>query len=252
VSEGNLPAVVSDDELAMVVAEEEAEDTDAYNYRPAKLGFRAGMFAIEGSDYAKRSMNAIVVVSQTTKGFWADPNNNIPTCSSPDGRSGYAGENPTPIRCASCPRNAWGSDPKGGRGKACVERRVLLIIPEGFKKPVIMTLPPTSLRAWDDYCSRVSSYKVPSAYWTFWTKFDLQLVEDGSVKYYKVLVAEGDRLPNAEILSIRDARRQFQSVVKQAAVDFAMEEEAENSRPVTPATPQGYSDEDDEDVPPPF
>lgn len=31
--------------------------------------------------------------------------------------------------CQGCPKNEWGSDPKGGRGKACKEGRRLIILP---------------------------------------------------------------------------------------------------------------------------
>ena len=31
--------------------------------------------------------------------------------------------------CSTCPLNEWGSDPKGGRGKACKETRRLIILP---------------------------------------------------------------------------------------------------------------------------
>ncbi len=39
-----------------------------------------------------------------------------------------AGEEPQSDSCAGCPRNEWGSDLKGGRGKACKNSRKLAII----------------------------------------------------------------------------------------------------------------------------
>lgn len=53
--------------------------------------------------------------------------------------------------CASCPHNQFGSDPKGGRGKACKEVRRLFFLPEGKLDAHVMNVPPTSLKALKTY-----------------------------------------------------------------------------------------------------
>lgn len=61
--------------------------------------------------------------------------------------------------CAACPNNAFGS---AGRGKACKNTRLLAVTPavveEGGDQPVwIMSIPPTSIKAFDAYVSSLVS-----------------------------------------------------------------------------------------------
>jgi hypothetical protein len=65
--------------------------------------------------------------------------------------------------CTTCPYNAWGSDPKGGRGKACKEVRRMVILPKaaimgepiGVRKSeaAVMSIPVTSVKNWANYTS---------------------------------------------------------------------------------------------------
>lgn len=58
--------------------------------------------------------------------------------------------------CALCPKFEWGSDPNGGRGKACKERRNMMIIPaDGSADAVLLSIPPTSLKAWANYAREI-------------------------------------------------------------------------------------------------
>jgi hypothetical protein len=55
-----------------------------------------------------------------------------------------------------CPKFEWGSDPNGGRGKACKERRNMMIIPsDGSADAVLLSIPPTSLKAWANYAREI-------------------------------------------------------------------------------------------------
>lgn len=40
-----------------------------------------------------------------------------------------------------------------GTGKACKEKRRLLVLPDGWAAPVIMNLPTMSVKNWDASCS---------------------------------------------------------------------------------------------------
>lgn len=52
--------------------------------------------------------------------------------------------------CADCPHDEWGSSPKG-KGKACKERRMLYIVRKDSFMPLLISLPPTSLKACRNY-----------------------------------------------------------------------------------------------------
>lgn len=61
--------------------------------------------------------------------------------------------------CKTCPANQFGSDERGGKGKACGNRRRLIIMsatdatPEAIKQAEVynLSLPPTSLQGWAVY-----------------------------------------------------------------------------------------------------
>ncbi len=64
--------------------------------------------------------------------------------------------------CAECPNNAWGSDLKGGKGKACKNTRLVAmttvnVLPDGATPPLlILSIPPTALKAFDGYIRTVA------------------------------------------------------------------------------------------------
>lgn len=60
------------------------------------------------------------------------------------------------LQCADCPLNEWESVRllgQSGRGKACRELRRLLYWQLGMIVPTILTIPTSSIRNWDAYCS---------------------------------------------------------------------------------------------------
>ena len=78
-------------------------------------------------------------------------------------------ENPqggTEGTCATCPKGAWGSDPRGGRGKACGQIRRMVLLPSSAlenektikdSEIAILKLPVTSTRYWAAYVNRLAA-----------------------------------------------------------------------------------------------
>lgn len=63
------------------------------------------------------------------------------------------------LACTMCPLDKWesvGLLGRTGRGKACAELRRLLLWRQGWDVPVILSVPTSSIRAWDGYCSSLS------------------------------------------------------------------------------------------------
>ena len=79
--------------------------------------------------------------------------NTSPDCSSNDGKVGVEFETGEIHKCVDCPFNEFKSGPNGV-GKACKNMRRLYIIRTGCTLPIVLTLPPTSLRAYEDYVGR--------------------------------------------------------------------------------------------------
>jgi len=77
-----------------------------------------------------------------------------PLCSSPDGKVGFDAETGDELDCDGCHHNRYGSGVKDGkkaRGKSCKNMRRVYILVDGCHIPLLLTLPPTSLRAYQQY-----------------------------------------------------------------------------------------------------
>lgn len=99
--------------------------------------------------------------------------------------------------CASCPQNQWESGPRG-TGKACKNtRRVAVIFPEDLEKGedaiMIMTVAPTSLRAFDGYVNKLAREEVLPCMVT--TNLSL----DPDSEYPKLIVDLGEQLSEDDI-----------------------------------------------------
>jgi hypothetical protein len=105
---------------------------------------------------------------------------------------------PEPVcaNCVECPKHEWGSDPKGGRGKACKTKRRLAILPAGGgDEMALMKLPVTSVKGWGKYVNQIATMyarppwgvittiKVkPHAKYQFTVEFEFKaLVDDAEV-----------------------------------------------------------------------
>lgn len=151
-------------QLAVVLHESLLESMDGVTYRPQRFKIIKDMQQfVDPLGVAHEEIRGVMIVKQTTRGLWAKKSTDRrPLCSSKDGKTGRprANEDGTqePDRiCATCEFNQWGSavDEAGNRmaGKACKEmRRIYLMTPE-TEYPVYLSLPPTSLTAWDDFIS---------------------------------------------------------------------------------------------------
>lgn len=76
-------------------------------------------------------------------------------------------------KCEGCPKNAWGSDPRGGRGKACAQTRRLVLMPASAinsaqdiqkSEVAIAKLPVTSVRYWSAYVNQLAGTVKRPAY----------------------------------------------------------------------------------------
>lgn len=78
-----------------------------------------------------------------------------PTCYSNDGITPAQDvEDRQSKKCATCPKAAWGSriTDSGARGKACSEvKRLAVSLFVELDKPMLLRVPPTSLKNWDNY-----------------------------------------------------------------------------------------------------
>lgn len=259
---------------AMILAEMQ-DDAAAFDLQPARVRIAPGGVGqfVMGDEMVK-SFTAIVAISQKIRGYWPDQGTGSPPlCSSPDGNRGYFDPDlsdtqfeaasgtsaphpgivllsnketlPESFACHRCPMSAWGSEHQrrggNGKGKACKEMRRLLLLIDGWTLPALMSLPPTSIRAWDSYCSSLAARK--GAYFAVKTKFSLDSAKANSGETYNVVqvsvTGKIDELDQLRMVS--EIRRQYRELVSGLPVDAA----EYDTRPA----PGGPDGEDAEEIP---
>jgi len=111
-------------------------------------------FEVPGDDPdnpdAVKEIEAVIVDHYPMNAYYEgkyDGQNNPPTCSSLDGKAGLG----TPGgNCKTCHLNQYGTG-EAGTGKACKNLHRLFLLKSGDMLPTRLTLPPTSLQAFNDY-----------------------------------------------------------------------------------------------------
>jgi hypothetical protein len=146
------------------------------------ISLKAGVLSYQGAAVPNNKLDVVVIHNAFENTFYEgkyDPNNvRSPVCFaikdgdpySPDSGTELAphpdSESPQSDTCATCPNLKWKSDPNGGRGKACQERRRLLLIPaSAIESPdkiltaevAVMKLPVTSVKLWSAYVNTIAT-----------------------------------------------------------------------------------------------
>lgn len=112
---------------------------------------------LEGEETA-RELTGIVVGARDARAYWRHrpeegTGDSPPDCRSDDGVTGVGdpgGE------CASCPLSQFGSDHRG-RGQACKAMRFLFLVQPESMLPVLLSVPPSSLKTVRKYGLRLAS-----------------------------------------------------------------------------------------------
>lgn len=142
----------------------------------SRVSLRGGVMTLMDQKIPNNSLDCIILASIIEQAFYPnrfDPNK-------PDAPDCFAfsetGEGMVPHEkafhkqsetCDTCPRNEWGSDPNSpsGKGKACKEKRKLLLMPaDAVKNGTIRTcelavldVPVTSVKHWSNYVNSLAT-----------------------------------------------------------------------------------------------
>jgi hypothetical protein len=222
-----------EESLEALLQQELEQDFQGFRITPirVKIEHRAQVFSFpDGS--TKRSMEGIILKSQIIRGFWK-PNNPKPVCASADGITGTDAVG-NAHECMRCKNNQWGSavkldengQPVQGKGKACKEMRRLLFLEDGADLPVMLNVPPSSLKRFDSFATLCRARKQP----LIATRVVLRLIPanaDG-IPYAQINPEIKERVSDKEVL-----RRLFDvRDMMLRAVDFASVDEADLEEPV--------------------
>jgi hypothetical protein len=146
------------------------------------LSCRGGILTYNGTPVAGNALECVIVASTHEHQYYPNPFNpakvESPLCYA-FGKLADDGEIPPMVphpestkvqakSCDSCPMMAWGSDPLGGRGKACKEVRRLALIPmSALKDPekilgseeAYLKVPVMSVQNWSNYVHLVAAHE---------------------------------------------------------------------------------------------
>ena len=180
-----LPAMVEDDCISVDVS----EDYEGLRLSFPRVKIPGGgslQFEIpsddpENPDYTKY-IEGVILYNHDTCAYWPEgseyDDNVTPLCSSVDGKTGYGA--PGGI-CATCALNQYGSVEKG-KGKACKNMRNLYILRSGEHMPMLLSLPPTSLRPYSDFITAAFATRRRPIY-SGVVQIGLKRVDNGSNTY---------------------------------------------------------------------
>ncbi len=185
-----LPAMVESD----FSSEDLSEDYDGLQMSFQRIKIPGGgslQFEIPGDDpenpdYSK-TIEGVIVFNHQTGAYWPDgaeyDDEVTPLCTSVDGKTGFG--NPGGA-CAICPMNQYGTstDKNGnpGKGKACKNMRHLYILRSGEYMPILLALPPTSLKPFSDFMNLAFvSRRRPT--WSSVVQIGLKRVDNGANTY---------------------------------------------------------------------
>lgn len=96
------------------------------------------------------TLTGVLLYHHASNGYWPGPmgdEDKNPICASADGKLGIGDPGGA---CAACELNAFGTA-EDGKGKACKNMRSLYLLQSGEVMPIVLNLPPTSLKPFNDF-----------------------------------------------------------------------------------------------------
>ena len=204
-----------------------------------------------------KELVGIIVHQHAVNAYWeedmasrqGDDKRNAPTCSSLDGHTGFAPAEGVYRQCDECPFNKFGS---AGRGKACKNMRRLYFLMEGRAMPVIIQIPPTSLKAFKDYVGMwIARKQIPP--YAHVTRLTLKKETSPEGKdYSKVIFSHVSTLSTEDVEKVLVIKRmcseRTQETKAEAAAPAAADAPAPKAAPPVITDPEGFMEIPDTDM----
>jgi hypothetical protein len=171
---------------------------------PAGGGTSYVLPTLEG-DKTVSEIVGVIIAYQPVRCYWDTPYTgatNPPTCASSDGKTddGKPENKPGGV-CRECPKAAFGSklDAAGvkGPGQACNEcMRLFVLLPDSFL-PILITLPPTSLKPARRYFQRLAGRGIP--FYGVATQISLTVAKSsGGIDYSQAVLGMAEMLSDEQ------------------------------------------------------
>ncbi len=155
VAGNSLQAVPAPDEEIRELLE---EDLGGFTPTPIQVKIEHRMrFFVFPDGQTEEELTGVILIAKKVRAYW-EQGDRVPKCISFDGNTGKTSEGEE-RNCASCPYDKWGSG--GEQRKACKEQRRVLFLVDGWTIPVLINVPPSSLKRFDSFVSALYAKKIP-------------------------------------------------------------------------------------------
>ena len=187
----------------------------------------------------------VILYHHPVNAYWKEKfegGNEQPDCSSQDGKQGIDRETGECKDCSTCPYNQFGSD---GNGKACKNVHRVYMLREGNPVPIILSLPPTSLKFMRDYISKRILLKGMRCYHAV-TKITLKKEKSaGGITYSRAAFSFVEKLSPEQISAAEAMANSIKQTDRNIDVDGA------DYATATPAAGDGFMEvpEGEENLP---
>lgn len=227
----NFELVTLDGEIAEAIAEE-MDGLGTVPFDRVKIPSGGGIaFELPGEteDETESATELVGVIlhHHPVNAFWRDKfagGNEAPDCSSIDGKCGVNSETGEIYDCSKCPNNQFGSGDSGG--KACKNTHRVYMLREGSPVPMILSLPPTSLKYMRDYISKRILLKGMRSYQAI-TKITLKKEKSAAgITYSRAAFTFAGKLSNEQIAQVEAMVNTVKSMAKVVDVAADYEEPA--------------------------
>lgn len=209
----NLPAVSLPKDLAKQFAEDAKENLQNVHDAFYHISIQGSRYQVNGQLIGDKGteFEAIILKETPVNVYYTtafDKSNPIsPDCWSLGGlKPDPSSKDKQSTSCVTCKANRFGSligqDGKKRKGKACHNTRRLILKVMGVDMPVVMSLPPTSIKLLNAYLKNLTSGEIPIPVFAVKTIFEF----DSSVQYPRPMMKKGDLLKSDEYASIKQYR----------------------------------------------
>jgi hypothetical protein len=202
-------------------------------------GVQAFRVETASGEETPRELEGVVTAARTTRVFWRTPygagggsgGKKPPDCTSADG---FVGIGDPGGECAVCPYSQFGTavaaDGTPGPGQACKQVQQVLFLLPGSMLPHLLTVPPTSGKAWQHYT--LSLLASGSALAAATTRLSVERAQSaGGVAYGRIVFKKGKPLDPLAQKTFEPYHRMMKALLKPAVVDATSYEVVASEEP---------------------
>lgn len=214
----NLPSPQEMESMAAAMAEE--MEGLSFSFDRIKIPSGGGLaFEVPGDDPdspdLEKEIVGVIVDHHPVNAYWETDytgENSPPDCSSMDGKQGDGVPGGS---CKTCPMNQYAED---GSGKLCKNMHRIYILRQGDMMPLLLTLPPTSLKNFSNYMAKRLLTKGLRSYGVL-TKVALKKAQSGGgITYSQAVFALAGKLDPEAAGQMKDYAGSIKPLTRQFAI----------------------------------